>query len=81
MKDRGPALLCSRPPRGGARVVVPPLTGPEQHRPVEPGGLGRAPRALARPLRHEPARRTAEPAPREGSARRPVSGARAPWPR
>lgn len=46
-----------------------PLTGPEQHRPVEPGGLGGHPCPLAQPLRHAPARPTAEPTLSAGSAR------------
>lgn len=48
---------------------MPPLTRPEQHGPVEPRGLGGAPCPLAQPLRHSPARPTAEPSLRAGSAR------------
>lgn len=57
-----------RPSRTEAGRAWLPLTGPEQHGPVQPGGLGGHPRPLAQPLRHAPARPTAEPALRAGSA-------------
>lgn len=49
--------------RGGGLGILPPLTRPEQHRPVEPRSLGRPPRPLAQPLRHALALLTAPPAP------------------
>lgn len=63
---RPPALSAALQDGGGEGLL--PLTGPEQHGPVQPGGLGGHPRPLAQPLRHAPARRTAEPALRAGSA-------------
>ena len=62
------ARLSSLSARGGGRVALPSLTRPEQHGPVEPGGLGGAPCPLAQPLRHAPARPTAVPALRGRSA-------------
>ena len=62
------ARLSSLSARGG--VALPSLTRPEQHCPVEPGGLGGAPCPLAQPLRHAPARPTAVPALRAAAQRR-----------
>lgn len=49
---------------------MPPLTGPEQHRPVEPGGLSGPPHPLSQPLRHAPVRWIAELGLQAGSAPR-----------
>lgn len=54
--------------RVGRQVALSPLTRPEQHGPVEPGGLGGPPWPLAQPLRHAPAHPTAERSLRAGSA-------------
>ena len=47
-------------PEAGGRGDLPPLTGPEQHRPVEPGGLSGPPHPLSQPLRHALVRWIAE---------------------
>lgn len=57
-------------PEAGGRVDLPPLTGPEQHGPVEAGGLAGPPDPLAQPLRHAPVHGSAEPALQAGSAPR-----------
>lgn len=65
-----PRCPARAPPEAAGRGDSPPLTGPEQHRPVEPGGLRGPPHPLSQPLRHAPARWIAELGPQAASAPR-----------
>lgn len=65
---RALAVPSSLSHRVGGQVALSPLTRPEQHGPVEPGGLGGPPWPLAQPLRHALTHRTAERSLRAGNA-------------